>query len=126
MRTIASYFTTAAAAPAPSVEEIRAARLRAARATPAWTEIEADLVPRARRLFVSASTDQVYRAVRGAAIFAAGSSSIVSERTPYAFTVTEEGLTFYEPLGTTWMEMLEKRAERKRNPRGKQRPTRAS
>ena len=46
-------------------EQVRPARLEAARHNPKWTEIQNDLVPRARGWLVSASTDAIYQPARG-------------------------------------------------------------
>ena len=92
----------------PSEEEIRAARIQAARRHKAWTEIEDDLVPRGRWL-VSASTDDVYAPVRGT-VFQTGSVAIVSDQARYHFTVSPEGtLAFYERLPHTWSEITARR-----------------
>ena len=96
------------------VDEIRQARLVAARRNSKWTEIEDDLVPRARGLFVSAATDRVYTLVRGI-VYAPGSASVVADRAPLYYTVSEDGeLAFYERRTETWTEQLERKAERER------------
>ena len=98
----------------PTDHEIRRARVDVARRHQAWTEIEDDLVPRGRGLFVSAATDHVYTPTRGV-VFATASVAIVAEYAPSYFTVSADGaLAFYERLPQTWSEMVARKARRRR------------
>jgi hypothetical protein len=98
----------------PTEDEIRNGRLEVAPRCKAWTEIEDDLVPRGRGLFVSAGTDHVYAPVRGV-VFATASVAIIADQAPYFFTVSPEGeLRFYERHRQTWSELVERKARRGR------------
>lgn len=105
----------ALAARRPAIEEeVRQARLVAARRSSMWTEIEDDFVPRGRGLLVSASTDHVYAPVRGV-VFVTASVTIIADQSPLYFVVGDDGeLAFYERQPQTWTEMLERQAERDR------------
>ena len=93
-------------------ERLRPARLEAARRNPKWTEIEDDLVPRARGWLVSAETDAIYTRVRGI-VFAPYAVSVISDHAPLAFYADRDGeLVFLERIPGTWTEHLEKRAAR--------------
>ena len=95
-------------------EQVRQARLVAARRNSKWTEIEDDFVSRGRGLFVSAASDHVYAAVRGI-VFATASVTIIADQSPLYFVVGDNGeLAFYERQPRTWTEMLERKAERER------------
>jgi hypothetical protein len=95
------------------MRQVSAERIRIARSTSRWQEIEDDLVPRGRVWLVSASTDAVYRRDRGL-VFAPGSVSIVDEVRPLHFTVGDDGeLTFYERERETWSAIVARRAARK-------------
>ena len=93
-------------------EKARPARLKIARSNSKWTEIEDDLVRRARGYLVSAATDHVYTPVRGV-VFAPYSVNAMADHAPLYFTVdANDELTFYERQPWTWTALLEKRAAR--------------
>jgi hypothetical protein len=102
------------------LDEVRQARVEAARRCRSWVEIQDDLVPRARGLFVSAGDDHVYARYAGT-VFQTGSTTIVSDRAALFFTVDDAGvLTFYERDSQTWSERVARRAQleaRRRAPR---------
>ena len=95
-------------------EKARPARLKIARGNPRWTEIEDDLIPRARGYLVSAATDHVYTPVRGV-VFQPHTVNAMADHAPLYFTVdANDELMFYERQPWTWTAFLEKRAARKR------------
>ena len=97
----------------PTEDAIRAGRIEAARRCQVWTEIEDDLVPRGRGLFVSADTDHVYAPIRGV-VFATASVEIIATHAPYYFTVSADGqLAFYERRPQTWSEIVARQARRR-------------
>ena len=92
-------------------EQLRPARLDAARRNPKWTEVEDDFVSRGR-WFVSASTDHIYMPARGV-VFAAYSVTVIADQAELSFFVDDDGdLRFFERVPGTWTEHLEKRAAR--------------
>ena len=100
-----------------SVEELREARLRAARRNSRWTEIEeVDPVPRHRHWLVSATTDEILERYRGI-VFRTGSCSAISDVSSLYWYVEHESgeLVFLERVGSpaTWTEHLERRERRK-------------
>ncbi len=103
-------------------EEVRRARIVAARRQERWTELEeVDLVRRGRVL-VSATTDEMFQSYRGAA-FAPGSASIMADHATLYFYVRDHELVFLERLPRTWTEELERQAARERRRAApKQRP----
>ena len=93
-------------------EKVQPARLKIARSNSRWTEIEDDLVPRARGYLVSAATDHVYTPTRGV-VFQPHSVNVMANLAPLYFTVdADDELTFYERQPWTWTAFLEKRAAR--------------
>lgn len=94
-------------------ERVRPARLQAARRNAKWTEIENDLVPRARGWLVSASTDAIYTPTRGI-VFAPHSVNVIADQADLAFYVDRDGeLVFLERLPFTWSEHVERREQRR-------------
>ena len=94
---------------------LRPRRLEVARRNSVWTEIENDLVPRNRGLWlVSASTDAIYTPTRGV-VFQSHSISVIADRTPLSFYVDPDGdLVFLEQLPGTWTQHLERQAAKER------------
>jgi hypothetical protein len=98
-----------------TADELRDARIAAARKHPAWTEIQNDLVPRGRGWLVSAGTDEIFAAHRGV-VFDTGKVSILADHVPLVFYVDDAGdLVFLERVSNpaTWLQYVERR-ERKR------------
>ena len=94
------------------VDELREARIAAARHNPRWTEIPDDLVPRGRCL-VSAATDEVlpHRGV----VFERGSARLVADMAPLVFTVTADGeLRFLDRQPGSWSDVVAEQARRER------------
>jgi hypothetical protein len=102
------------------LREVRAERVRKARATAHWTEVPDDFVPRlGGRLLVSASSDVVYKPARGV-VFAEASTNLVDEVRPLSFVVRDDNeLSFYEKQPETWSAMLARRGRKasRRQPR---------
>jgi hypothetical protein len=97
-------------------QQVREARLEAARNQATWEEIpETRLVPRSR-FWVDAETDQVY-ALRAGSVFVPGSASVgfAPPNTKLEFFVNQAGEVVFldTPFGTrTWSEIVLRRARR--------------
>jgi hypothetical protein len=95
-------------------DQVRAARIRAARKNPAWTEIDDDLVPRGRGWHVSAESDQIYTRYRGVA-FQTGSAAMICDRAEIYYTVDgDDRLVLYEKQHGSWSQLIARQARRKR------------
>lgn len=91
---------------------VRPKRLALARRHPRWREIEDDLVPRGRGWLVSAGSDVIYTRFLGA-VFAPHSINVIADETELYFVVDADNqLHFFERVGGSWTEHLEKRAAR--------------
>jgi hypothetical protein len=99
----------------PDEQELRQARVQAARSVPAWSELDpVDLVPRmGGRVFVSAESDRVFQQYRGA-VWQTGTANAISDYTPLVFTVDGDELEFFEALPESWSARVERQAERER------------
>ena len=117
IRTLLGGFSGASAPARPaSDEELREARVQAARRNSRWGELDpVDLVERrGGRVLVSAETDHVYTPYRGA-LWATGSATPISDFTALYFTVSTDGeLSFYEQQAGTWSERVARQARRGR------------
>jgi len=96
-------------------EEVRQARLAAARRNSRWTELNpVDLVPRNRGWLVAASDDAIYSPIRGA-VFQPHSASAIADMTKLFYFVDADGeVVFLEQVTrpATYTEHLEQAAER--------------
>jgi hypothetical protein len=99
-----------------TIDELRAARVDAARRCQSWTEIDGPLVPRGPawlRWFVHAESDRIYTPYVGTA-FESGTATIVSDRAKIVFTVEGDKVTAYEAVTNpgTWTEHVRRKAMR--------------
>ena len=91
---------------------LRPKRLEVARRNAKWTEIENDLVPRARGWLVSAETDAIYTPVRGV-VFQPYSTTVIADQAELSFYVDDHGdVQFLERQPGTWSAIVERRAKR--------------
>jgi hypothetical protein len=100
-----------------SVDEVRVARIAAARRCEAWREIDGPLIRRGPRFlnwWVHAESDRIFRPYAAAA-FATASASIVADRAELVFTVEGDTLTLFERVAspTTWSEHVARQARRR-------------
>jgi hypothetical protein len=97
----------------PALDELRAARLAAARKCQAWTEVEeVDLVKRAVWL-VSATTDELFSRYTGATFGRTGRIEFAAEQ-PLVFYVNRNAdVVVLEKCQSpsTWSEVVEKQAK---------------
>ena len=96
-------------------EQLRAARLEAARRTPQWEEVaETMFVPRARWL-VRADDDTLWTPFR-APVFETGSARIVAnDQVPLSYFITPEGdVRFVEKFGGSWSQIVERQTRKSR------------
>ena len=86
-----------------SADKLQEARLASARRTPAWTEIEDDLIARdGGRVFVSVGSDAVFKPHPGA-VWERASSSAIADQAPFHWYEKNDGeLVFLELLPRTW------------------------
>jgi hypothetical protein len=95
-------------------DELRVARLVAARRCQVWTELDGPLIRRGP-FWVDAESDRLYMPFRGA-VWRPGAASIEYAGTlPLAFVVHRDELTLYECVTSpaTWSEHVERQAKRK-------------
>jgi hypothetical protein len=84
-----------------TTDEVRAARISAARSNPRWTELEAvDLVARGPFL-VAASTDLLY--ARHRVVFEPGSASVFATAIELHFYIDDGDVVFLESVPGTWI-----------------------
>jgi hypothetical protein len=95
-----------------TLDELRAARITAARGCQAWTEIDGPLVARGP-WWVHPDSDRLFTQYRGVA-FATGSVSLVADRAELVFTVHGDELSLYERVFSpaSWTEHVERQAKR--------------
>lgn len=95
----------------PGQKKLHTARVRAARGSPNWTELdEADLVARGD-LLVSVATDAVYKRHPGV-VFEPGSTTMIADHAPLAFYVNADEPTFLERLPGTWSDEIARQERR--------------
>lgn len=84
-------------------QELRDARLKAARANPAWTELDpVDLVPRPHGVLVSADTDWAYTHHPGT-VWERGSTNLIADFAGLYFCEDDTGAPmFLERMPATW------------------------
>jgi hypothetical protein len=99
----------------PDEQELRNARVAAARRVPAWSELDPiDLVPRmGGRVVVSAESDRIFTRYAGA-LWQTGTATAIPDFSPLFFTADGDRLEFYEAQPGTWTARVEQKAERER------------
>ena len=102
--------------PNPVEEELKRQRVVSARANRYWREVEESaLVRRPPAYFVHADTDELFTVYRGSVFTTGMGKPSFNERVPLVFYVSAENqITFLEPKGRTWSEVVAQRARRGR------------
>lgn len=94
-------------------DQIRVARIEAARRNTKWTEIDGPLIRRGP-WWVDVESDRLFTLYRGP-VFETGCASIAfADAAPLVFTVDGDTLTLFEPVTSppSWSEVVERRARR--------------
>jgi hypothetical protein len=96
-------------------EQLRAARLEAARRTPEWEELEETALVRRAPFLVHAADDSLWTPFR-APTFEAGSARVVAnDRVPLGYYLTPDGdIQFVEKVAGTWSQVVERQARKSR------------
>jgi hypothetical protein len=107
-----SFFLGKEDRPSPARKHVRSARVKAARSSHAWTEIQESDISRRGRYYVHVPTDEALLLHRGV-VFASESANVISTLAPLVFFVDGDGdCVFLERSGRSWSEIYAKQCRR--------------
>lgn len=116
MRTPARLRSSSNATPVDREQQLREARVQAARRNNRWQELDpVDLVERlGGRIVVSAETDRCFQSYRGA-LWQSGTATAIPDFSPLFYVVHDgDRLEFFEQMPDTWTARVERTERRKR------------